>query len=66
MDSLQVARELRHALQTFITSNTDNVWYVDSDGYCGGWDSNETYGIRPALILPSSALVDDDLNVLAA
>ena len=42
------------------------VWGVDSDGSWYGWSYDDTCGVRPALILPSTARVDDDLNVLAA
>ena len=48
------------------TNYTLNIWQVQSDGDCDGAGYNRTYGVRPALVLPSSALVDDDLNVLAA
>ena len=42
------------------------VWYVFSSGGCDYWGYDNTDGVRPTLILPSSALVDDELNVLAA
>lgn len=48
------------------TNYTVRVWSVRSDGNYDHWNCISTYGVRPALILPSSALVDDDLNVLAA
>lgn len=48
------------------TNNTNYVWYVYSDGNYGNWNYYNAYGVRPALILPSTALVDDELNVLAA
>lgn len=45
---------------------TDGVWYVYSNGdYRNNWNYSHTGGVRPALVLPSTALVDDDLNVLA-
>ena len=43
------------------TNNSTNSWYCGSRGYCG--DANlcaNSYGIRPAFILPSSLLVSDD------
>ena len=46
------------------TRYTSSVWVVFSDGSYGVWDFNETYGIRPALVLPSTALVDQDLNLI--
>lgn len=53
-------------LRSPYTRNTYYVWYVFSNGYYDPWNYNEAYGVRPALILPSTALVDDELNVLAA
>lgn len=45
------------------TGNTHNVWYVHSNGnYYYNYASN-SYGIRPALILPSTLLVSDDGTV---
>lgn len=41
-----------------------NGWYVLSDGGYGEWNNGGTYGVRPALILPSTALVDQDLNLI--
>ena len=42
---------------------TNYVWLVDSNGgYYNGGAAN-TYGIRPALVLPSSLLVSDDGSV---
>ena len=45
------------------TDNTDSVWYVRSGGYYGTPCAGSTYGVRPALILPSSLLVSDDGSV---
>lgn len=42
---------------------TDNVWVVFSNGDCDDYGAAGTYGIRPALILPSSLLVSDDGSV---
>lgn len=43
--------------------NANGVWGVLSDGdYCGN-DASGSYGIRPALILPSTLLVSDDGTV---
>lgn len=53
-------------LRSPYTSNTRSVWSVHSDGSCNGWVCRNSVGVRPALILPSTALVDDELNVLAA
>lgn len=40
------------------------VWGVFFDGSYGHWDYYNTYGVRPALVLPSTALVDQDLNLI--
>lgn len=48
------------------TDYTNNVWNVYSDGNYNGWGCNNTWGVRPALILPSTARVDDNLNVIPA
>ena len=39
------------------TYNTGYVWLVYSDGFCGSWHYNGTYGVRPALTLSPSLLV---------
>src|SRR5699024_6805662 len=48
------------------TNLTDAVWVVNSSGSCNGWYCNDSYGVPPACILPSDALVDTDLNVIPA
>lgn len=51
-------------LRSPYTSNTNYVWYVLTGGY---YDSRNnasySYGIRPALVLPSTLLVSDDGTV---
>lgn len=42
---------------------TDYVWYVRSDGGYGGNLASGSFGIRPALVLPSTLLVSDDGTV---
>lgn len=42
---------------------TDYVWRVYSNGGCDGGFASNSYGIRPALILPSTLLVSDDGTV---
>ena len=42
---------------------SSRVWDVDSDGGYGRWDYNNTVGVRPGFILPSSLLVSDDGTV---
>lgn len=45
------------------TSNGNNVWSVKSDGSGGYWSYYNTYGVRPAFVLPSSLVVSDDGTV---
>ena len=46
------------------TDNTHYVWFVYSSGGCSNLDNASfSYGIRPALILPSTLLVSDDGTV---
>ena len=35
------------------TSNTGSVWRVIPGGGCADWLANDSYGVRPALVLPS-------------
>ena len=48
------------------TSDPRSVWVVDSDGNYNSRVYGNTYGVRPALVLDSSAVVDTDLNVIPA
>ena len=50
-------------LRSPYTSSTNYVWYVYSDGQCSGNNANFTYGVRPALVLPTDLLVSDDGTV---
>lgn len=45
------------------TSSTNGVWDVNSRGGYYSSDATNTYGVRPALVLPSSLLVSDDGSV---
>lgn len=45
------------------TSLANYVWVVGSGGYYNGSSASFSYGIRPALILPSTLLVSDDGTV---
>ena len=45
------------------TSGTDYVWCVSTDGDCYYYYASDSYGIRPALVLPSTLLVSDDGTV---
>lgn len=50
-------------LRSPYTSYTGHVWYVFSVGGCNLSYASNSYGIRPALILPSTLLVSDDGTV---
>lgn len=50
-------------LRSPYTGYTVSVWYVSSDGSCGGDGASGSRGIRPALVLPSTLLVSDDGTV---
>ena len=46
------------------TNGAYSVWSVNSGGDCDYRRCSGTYGVRPALVLPSTALVDQDLNLI--
>lgn len=50
-------------LRSPLSSNTILVWSVDSNGACTTWYCGGTYGVRPALVMPSDLLVDDNNNI---
>lgn len=46
-------------------TNSGTVWEIDTDGAMYGWfGARSSYGVRPALILPSNLSVDDDGMVI--
>lgn len=45
------------------TNNTYYVWLVYSGGYYNYWNANNSCGVRPALVLPSTLLVSDDGSI---
>ena len=45
------------------TSDSTSAWFVNSDGNARYGHCTSTYGVRPALILPSTLLVSDDGSV---
>lgn len=50
-------------LRSPYTYGSSGVWYVGTGGSCdGGW-CNDSYGVRPAFILPSTLVVSDDGTV---
>ena len=50
-------------LRSPYTLYSSYVWSVKSDGSYGGWYYNNTYGVRPAFVLPSTLVVSDDGTV---
>ena len=50
-------------LRSPYTGNSDDVWLVYTDGDYYGHYASSSYGIRPALVLPSTLLVSDDGTV---
>lgn len=50
-------------LRSPYTYNTDSVWNVYSNGGCSLWYASNSYGVRPALVLPSTLLVSDDGSI---
>lgn len=50
-------------LRSPYTNDTNYVWVVYSNGNCGDVRASLSYGIRPALVLPSTLLVSDDGTV---
>lgn len=50
-------------LRSPLTGSTGNVWCVKSVGGYGYWRCNNSYGVRPAFILPSELSVSDDGTV---
>lgn len=51
-------------LRSPYTYSANYVWYVYSDGSYNSWSYRNAYGVRPALVLPSTAPVDQDLNLI--
>ena len=50
-------------LRSPYTGSTHYVWVVNSSGNYGGWYANDSCGVRPALVLPSTLLVSDDGSI---
>lgn len=50
-------------LRSPLTHNTNSVWIVLSNGNYGYWRADDSYGVRPALVLPSTLLVSDDGSI---
>lgn len=45
------------------TNYTNVVWLVHSSGNYDYWNADSSYGVRPALVLPSTLLVSDDGSI---
>ena len=50
-------------LRSPYTSSSSDVWYVGTDGSGNGGWCYDSYGVRPAFVLPSSLVVSDDGTV---
>ena len=50
-------------LRSPYTSNEVSVWSCNSNGNYDRWYANGSYGVRPALVLPSTLLVSDDGSI---
>lgn len=50
-------------LRSPVTYSTDLVWGVLSLGNYRNWNDGDTCGVRPALVMPSDLLVDDNNNI---
>lgn len=65
--SKRVAYNGSSAAEWWLRSPSTNysyyVWYVKSDGSCDNWYYYNTYGVRPAFVLPSTLVVSDDGTV---
>lgn len=46
------------------TSNTNLVWFVRNDGDYDNAEAYNSYGIRPALIMPFDVLVDQNMKII--
>ena len=53
-------------LRSAVTQNTTNAYIISVKGGGGGYGATTQYGIRPALVLPSNATVDANMNVIAS
>lgn len=51
-------------LRSPYTRDTNLAWVVNTNGSCGGDNCSRSYGIRPALVLPSTAVFDEETLIL--
>ena len=47
-------------LRSPYTGSTNDVWCVYADGNCYRYNASVSHGVRPALILPSTLVVDEN------
>ena len=50
-------------LRSPYTYSSGSVWFVESDGSNDYWSCYNTFGVRPAFVLPSTLVVSDDGTV---
>ena len=55
------------ALRSADSDTSDTIWFINVRGAPYNYRSyaNISYGIRPCIILPADALVDDEYNLIA-
>lgn len=58
-------RVTRWWLRSPYTHDASYVWGVNTNGDYNNWSASDSYGVRPALILPSSLWVSDDGSIPA-
>ena len=52
-------------LRSPITNTTNLVWLIIYNGVCQASKASSSFGIRPALVLRSDAIVDDKFNIIS-
>lgn len=52
-------------LRSPITNTTNLVWLINYNGVCQASKASSSFGIRPALVLRSDAIVDDKFNIIS-
>lgn len=55
--------DARWWLRSPYTGNEVYVWSCGFSGHHYEWDASDSYGVRPALVLPSTLLVSDDGSI---
>ena len=52
-------------LRSPVTNTTNLVWLINYNGVCQASQASSSFGIRPALVLRSDAIVDDKFNIIS-